>query len=308
MSPLEKALGTARAAPFVSSSRTLLLLLPYLLSIGLGCSTPAESDPKDTVPSDHDVSYDGALHKPGGDDPYAPAAWCADPRCHHVDLEGGWSLIGPTHDALEHDFAPSCYQCHGVLWQTRYPDAIHVLTPTSGDVWRHGTSRAVEWWGPLTDSVQVSLYRGSRRLEVLRNGSFSGGVIRIEEVSPSWGSGDGFWVQVKDSENRVGIGATFQICAAHRPSILLPDASTVLAWGDELLVTWDCAAGVVIDLFVLREGNRVGVLRMSAGNTGSLIRLVPDLWGTGDQYQVELVDGEGNHALSESFRIAATSR
>ncbi|MEZ4650042.1 MAG: hypothetical protein R3E97_14885 [Candidatus Eisenbacteria bacterium] len=278
----------------------------FTLTTACGCATPAESDPKATVPADHDIAYDGALHKDGADDPYGPTGWCADPRCHHVDLEGGWSLVGSTHDSLEDDFAPSCFQCHGALWETRDPERTEILTPTTGDVWRHGTSRAIEWWGPPSDSAEVVLYQGSRPVETIASGVASSSVVRIALVRPSWEPGDGYWIRIRDGEGQTAVGATFAICSGSAPSILRPDSATVLTWGDELVVSWDCAAGVVVDLFLLRNGQRIDTVRRGTGNTGSLLRPLPSAWEAGDGYQIELVDGEGNRARSGSFRIVST--
>ncbi|MCA9759632.1 MAG: hypothetical protein KDA27_27800, partial [Candidatus Eisenbacteria bacterium] len=286
----------------------ILGILLWVLATAYGCSMPAESDPKATVPSDHDVAYDGSLHKRGADDPYGPAGWCADPRCHHVDLEGGWSLIGTTLDSLEDEYAPSCYQCHGVLWRTRLPERLAVLTPTTGDVWRHGTSRAIEWWGPPGDSIEVLLYRGGRPIATLQRVAPSEGVSRIEVVDPSWEPGNDYSVAVRDAEGRSAFGATFAICSESTPTIHRPNATTVLTWGDELVVSWDCAAGIVVDIFLLQNGRRIDNVRRGAGNTGTLLRRFPDTWGAGNDYQIELVDGEGSHTRSQRFRIASLTR
>jgi hypothetical protein len=83
----------------------LLLSFPFLSCDGL-----FPSQAKDMVPADHTDNIGGALHAPGERDPLGRSGACYS--CHGNDLKGRVAVTdaGKT-------VAPSCYECHGALWE-----------------------------------------------------------------------------------------------------------------------------------------------------------------------------------------------
>ena len=81
----------------------------FFISFVYGCNNIFPTSPKPTVPSDHNSSFNGVLHKGGSREEMTPEE-CND--CHSTDLRGKVSLINGVYT-----WAPSCYQCHGALWQ-----------------------------------------------------------------------------------------------------------------------------------------------------------------------------------------------
>ena len=86
-----------------------ILFIPlFFLSMGLiySCDGLFPTASKSGVPDDHKQNYGGSLHK--GDEEEGPDE-CDD--CHSLDLRGKVSRINGVYR-----WAPSCYQCHGKVW------------------------------------------------------------------------------------------------------------------------------------------------------------------------------------------------
>jgi hypothetical protein len=79
------------------------LLLMALLS----CDSMFPSQSKPEVPRDHTRNLSGALHQPGYGDPMRTCS-----ECHGDSLQGGVQWSGTRRVV-----APSCYQCHGAVWE-----------------------------------------------------------------------------------------------------------------------------------------------------------------------------------------------
>lgn len=92
----------------VAVTLTVMLCIVILLS----CDGFFPSQVKVDVPADHTVDVSGALHKTGLFDPSNPVQGCTDAACHGDDLKGGVAVSGGRHVAV-----PSCYQCHGAIWE-----------------------------------------------------------------------------------------------------------------------------------------------------------------------------------------------
>jgi len=73
----------------------ILTILLFVLAVS--CSENEEY-PQYNPPSDHNISKDGVMHKPGLSDPEMNCT-----NCHGADLTGGTSQV-------------SCYECHGAEW------------------------------------------------------------------------------------------------------------------------------------------------------------------------------------------------
>lgn len=276
-----------------------------LSASGLACAPPTTSDEKRGLPADHTDRIQGVLHKPGALDPYHYGNWCADPRCHHVDLKGGYARadIEPGH-GLEAAATPSCFQCHGKLWREEWPPFIRVLEPNAFAVWPQGRARRIEWWAPPAEAVSVSLYRDGAEIARLEEMGQADGVLPIDRVRTEWGVGASYQVRIEDSEGRVGMGRPFAICPPDQiPFVSYPEQTTIFAHGGEFETRWSCAAGVVVDIYLYRDADLIDTVRLGAGNTGGMRRPFPASWGTGEGYRVRVVDEEGNAAFSASFRI-----
>ena len=289
-----------------STSVDILPILAVLIAIlVMSCVSPTTSDDKIGLPDDHVEQIDGVLHKRGAAEPYDYRNWCADPRCHHINLRGGYARAQIDGDGgLVAAATPSCYQCHGKLWQEAYPSFIRVLVPNAFTVWPQGASPRVEWWGPPAKTFRASLVRGGAEVAVLQQSMPSDGVVDIEGVRTEWGTGTGFQVRIEDDVGMVGMGRPFSICPPDKiPFISYPDSSSVFTHGQEFESRWECAAGVAVDLMLYRGSRLVDTIRRSAGNTGVLRRPFPSSWGTGDDFRVRIIDEDGNHTFSEPFTI-----
>jgi hypothetical protein len=86
-----------------------------LLLLVSGCDGLFPTQSKPYVPADHTVSFSGSLHPPGYTDPLDPSHGCTD--CHGSKLTGGVHIVGGNPVA-----APSCYQCHGAVWERGVED------------------------------------------------------------------------------------------------------------------------------------------------------------------------------------------
>jgi len=87
-----------------------ILFIPlFFVSMGLiySCDGLFPSAAKSNVPADHTTNFGGILHK-GSKEESNPDE-CDD--CHTLDLRGKVTKINGVYT-----WAPSCYQCHGKLW------------------------------------------------------------------------------------------------------------------------------------------------------------------------------------------------
>jgi hypothetical protein len=89
---------------FILSLIILILSFPLLSCDGL-----FPSQTKEMLPADHTQKYGFAYHAPGLSDPLGRGA-CSD--CHGGDLKGA-----VTDTEAGKTVAPSCYECHGALWE-----------------------------------------------------------------------------------------------------------------------------------------------------------------------------------------------
>ena len=290
----------------ILKSWSALFLFALIGSLALAsCNRPVTWNEKSDLPSDHVVSLDGVSHKRGYDDPYETGNWCADARCHHANLRGGFALAEIDDvDGLEPAATPSCYQCHGKIWRDRWPEFVEVLQPSASVVWPTGASRLIEWWGPPAESYSVGLFKGEEEVAVLAAMEPRDGVFRVDAVETGWGSGNNFRIQVEDNEGNVGLSPPFSICSPDKiQNVYSPDRDTVVSQSGELFVFWECAAGVVVDIFLHRNGEFVDWVRRGTGNTGAMGRVVSSTWGTGTGFRILLVDEDGNRGFSQEFEI-----
>jgi hypothetical protein len=265
---------------------------------------------KDRLPPGHDILLGDALHRDDPSEPYLAPGRCATYGCHHVDLRGGWARYTDPETGERRDTrSPSCYQCHGRLWNTRYPEIIEVFHPTSGVVWRHGTSREIEWWGPAADSAALFLTRDFMPIDTLRTMHPTEGVARIDSVESAWGTGDTYRVQIVQSSGDLRFSQAFSICGPDDAVLVTrPASGEVVMQGEDMRVEWRCASGTTVDIFIHRDGERLDTFRRDAGNSGYAERPFPASWGTGTGYRIRVVDTEGITGTSEPFEIRAAPR
>ncbi len=82
-----------------------------------GCDFPFPRAEKPGLPKGldaHTEKLGTAFHKPGFKDPLSPVSGCSSGLCHQSSLKGGAAFI-EGRDRI----APSCYQCHGDLWNEK---------------------------------------------------------------------------------------------------------------------------------------------------------------------------------------------
>lgn len=94
-----------RGAPRTGTAGFAAAFAVAILAASAACSDGyGTSGPDFMPPADHTVRRGGFLHAPGATEPLANCA-----ECHGADLMGGA------------DGEPSCYRCHGAVWQERVP-------------------------------------------------------------------------------------------------------------------------------------------------------------------------------------------
>ena len=259
---------------------------------------------KPVVPADHTESKGGALHTPDSGDPFPGGGNCIDYKCHHANLEGGWALVERADGEIQQTTAPSCFQCHGVLWNVRYPETIRILYPIPNAVWEQGASRPIEWWAPPARAFSVDLVQADTLVGSILESGRSDGVLRVDPIRASWGTGGGFRIQVTDEAGHSALSPSFSICEPGSGVVVTrPSEGTVFERGGSIEVEWYCAAGVTVDIFVFQHGDSIDVFRASAGNSGFESRQIPQRWGSGDGYQIMIRDPEGRSGSSEEFQL-----
>jgi hypothetical protein len=100
-----------RHPPVRSVVRFRSLLIPIALFLSASCDSFFPTQTKPYVPADHTRNVSGVLHKPGEGGPAAEENGCTD--CHGPYLTGAVQTAGSRRVV-----APSCYQCHGALWES----------------------------------------------------------------------------------------------------------------------------------------------------------------------------------------------
>jgi hypothetical protein len=220
-------------------------------------------------------------------------------------LEGGWArYVDPETGVTIETRSPSCYQCHGEIWNTRYPEFIEVYQPTSDVVWRHGSSRVIEWWGPRTDSAAVYLTDDFLVVDTLKAMGPTNGIVRLDSVETAWGTGELYRVYIAQSSGGDRLGQAFSICEAGGGVIVTkPSQGEIVLQGETLRVEWRCAAGTTVDIFIHDGDERLDSFRLDAGNGGYAERVFPASWGTGTNYRIQVVDAEGVMGFSATFEI-----
>ncbi|GAB4185974.1 MAG: hypothetical protein Kow00108_23380 [Calditrichia bacterium] len=76
----------------------LLLLVYFSGAMIYSCDSGTENESRYNPPGDHTISKEGAMHKPGLNDPLSNCS-----SCHGQDLRGGSTEV-------------SCFECHGKKW------------------------------------------------------------------------------------------------------------------------------------------------------------------------------------------------
>ncbi len=98
-----------------------ILFIAFLSFIAFcACEETWPPQVKPTIPADHTEEEGGVYHKPGLDFPYGYNEAtndknCAGATCHHSDLRGG--LAKKSVRGKVEAVSPSCYQCHGKVWE-----------------------------------------------------------------------------------------------------------------------------------------------------------------------------------------------
>ena len=87
--------------------KLIVFFIIALTTILYSCDGIFPTSPKSILPADHSNNISGVLHKGTGNE--LKPDECDD--CHTLDLRGKISVINGVKT-----WAPSCYQCHGALW------------------------------------------------------------------------------------------------------------------------------------------------------------------------------------------------
>jgi hypothetical protein len=193
---------------------------------------------------------------------------------------------------------------------------IEVTSPTSATKWRPGQfAGSIAWTlgAGGGDSVQFEVYRnwtyvGRFSTKVL-NGAGIGGYTLNERVDYDWGSGARFRLRIVDNQGFYGWSAPFAIQddSCSRIAVSTPDTGTTWLSGHSgMVVNWTRYCGDVVKLELRKAGSPLDTLSSWISNSGQYTRaeIVDPAWGTGEDFQVRVIDKCGSFGYSPKFAIA----
>jgi len=186
---------------------------------------------------------------------------------------------------------------------------INVTQPTTGTNWNIGeTGIQVNWTGGPT-VVKLELWADGQLLEenfstyITNTGSFT----YPDPVPVSWDTGLHYQIRISNNDGtQQGWSEEFQI--SNEIDVLYPTSETIWAWSmDSLAVEWDDPFGDSVCVDIYKGGAYLDTFLPYTSNDGNEIRFqaLPSSWGTGDDFQLKIVNNKGSFGWSEEFTIGA---
>jgi len=215
-------------------------------------------------------------------------------------------------------------------------EVIEVLVPTSETQWMHySIDNTVRWdtTGVLSDSVTISVYKDNVFVETLTATTLNTGEWTYPDPVPgAWAADTTYQIYIEDNYSDYGWSQEFEVAAASGQNVIVvttPDSNSV--WTHFISgypIDWEYStksesargitasstgfeplAGDSVRIELLDNSVHVAYLSEWIPNTGAyeLMESVSMNWGTGNQYQIEIVDNTANYGMSEEFRIVNSS-
>ncbi|MCK5785872.1 MAG: YncE family protein [Candidatus Sabulitectum sp.] len=184
-------------------------------------------------------------------------------------------------------------------------DDIEVTQPDLTTIWIWGQEGVtVEWNEPYSDSVYISVYKGGSSI-----GTFSdwvpntGSYTRDTPIPSAWGTGEDYTVKVIGSLGSEGISDVFSIMTMN---IIEPDSST--EWTHcqtNTQVLWAPGPGSNVRMEIWQGGTKRDNYCGWTPDDGEYTRTeaIPEAWGTGNDFQIKMIDDLNNAAWSSEFTI-----
>ncbi len=184
-------------------------------------------------------------------------------------------------------------------------DDIEVTQPNLETMWAwEQEDVTVEWNEPYSDSVYISVYKGGSCI-----GTFSdwvpntGSYTRDVPIPSSWGTGDDYTVKVEGSLGSTGFSDVFSIWAM---SIIEPDSSTLwIHYQTDTQILWVSGPGSNVRMEVWQGDMKVDDFCGWTPDDGEYTRTeaIPEIWGTGNDFQLKMIDDLDNVAWSSEFNV-----
>jgi hypothetical protein len=187
------------------------------------------------------------------------------------------------------------------------PGLITVLNPDAATVWtefQYGTE--CDWTGAVGDSVYIEIFQADVYVDLYHNWTANDGHCSQNDALGDWGTGNDFQLKVIDSAGNFGFSDYFTIQALADPiTIIYPDANTVWQqFQEDTYCDWINASGATVYVEIYKGGNYLDIYHEETDNDGHCVYNgpLPD-WGTGSDFQLKIIDAEGNFDFSDYFTI-----
>ena len=186
---------------------------------------------------------------------------------------------------------------------------IDITLPTSSTVWNIGENDVQVNWSGGSTPVKLELWANGEIVDtnfsvwITNTGSYT----YPDSVPSSWDIGEHYQIHILNSDStQHGWSEEFQIF--NEIDVIYPDSQTTWAWSvDSLEIEWDDAFGDSICVYIFKGGTNLDVFLPWTDNDGNEIRIpaIPSSWGTGDDYQLKVVNNKGSYGFSDEFSIGA---
>lgn len=186
-------------------------------------------------------------------------------------------------------------------------DQITVSNPTASTIWTEFQfDTDCDWSGAVGDSIYIDIYKADVFVAMYHNWTANDGHCSQNDALGDWGTGSDFQLKVIDTEGNFGFSDYFTIQALTDPiTITYPDASTIWQeFEEDTYCDWINASGPTVYIEIYKGGTQIGLYHEETDNDGHCVHNgpLPD-WGTGNDYQLKIIDAEGNADLSDYFTI-----
>ncbi len=185
---------------------------------------------------------------------------------------------------------------------------ITVSYPNTSTVWQeYQTNTYCDWSGATGEEVTIEIYKGDVYAGLYQNQTTNDGHCTRQEALGDWGSGDDFQLKLIDANENVGWSAYFTIEAFTPIQIAVTTPSSSTIWHEyetETECDWSGATGDSIFIQIYQGGEYLDEYHDWTGNDGHCSRNdALKNWGTGDDFQLKVIDSDGNFGMSEEFSI-----
>ncbi|MCF7794006.1 MAG: hypothetical protein K9N09_07170 [Candidatus Cloacimonetes bacterium] len=187
------------------------------------------------------------------------------------------------------------------------PGQIDVLYPDGTTVWtEYQFNTECDWSGAVGDSIFIEIFKADVYVDMYHNWTANDGHCSQNDALGDWGTGSDFQLKVIDAEGNFGFSDYFTIQALTDPiTIIYPDNSTIWQQFEvDTYCDWINASGPTVYIEIYKGGTYLDLYHEETDNDGHCVHNgpLPD-WGSGDDYQLKIIDAEGNSDFSDFFTI-----